>query len=283
MAIYTINGKEVTGEEFAKNVTQFDDVWTTTVSSSAPAEYLYFPLLNSDEDIFVEVKNSKPKAWKGYDLSEEGMLEAVRDELERVGFTKEKNKLAEQEIKYNDWEEDMLESMGSLGEKIKKVCEDNKKIIVEDIRYVYFSHPEKYNVSKELLSLEEKIKKCAIINLAKPENEQGVKHSQLKPNLALIFKQFPNALRLITLASMYGNNKYSETDKDGMNFSRVAGGIETYKSAMLRHLMEDGLDESGLYHEIHSAWNALAMLELFAAEKEINTIKYSEKYLSELK
>jgi hypothetical protein len=97
---------------------------------------------------------------------------------------------------------------------------------------------------------------------------KGIKLNELKPQMSLLFKQFPKALEAIVRCSEYGHNKYKETDKDYLNFKRVEGGSKAYADAGLRHRMQQGIDlESMLPHCYHVAWNALAELELLMEEK----------------
>ncbi len=99
------------------------------------------------------------------------------------------------------------------------------------------------------------------------EQPVGVKHNKSKAPLSIVLKQFPKALEAISRCSEYGHNKYKETDVDFLNFKRVPGGSTTYADAGLRHRLEIGLDsESGLPHQYHTAWNALAELQLWIEE-----------------
>lgn len=96
----------------------------------------------------------------------------------------------------------------------------------------------------------------------------GKKDNKEKPQLSLLFKQFPLALEAIAKCSEYGHEKYKDTDSDYLNFKRVDGGSKTYADAGLRHRLEQGLDkESGLPHAWHTAWNALAELQLILENK----------------
>lgn len=93
--------------------------------------------------------------------------------------------------------------------------------------------------------------------------EKGVKHSESKPPVGKLFKQFPNALKAVAMCSLFGHLKYEEHDKDWLNYRRVEG--QDYLDAMARHLLEgEGKDEqSNLPHKFHVAWNALADLEKY--------------------
>jgi hypothetical protein len=52
----------------------------------------------------------------------------------------------------------------------------------------------------------------------------------------------------------------------------VERGIDRYTDAMLRHALAEGIEEfdteSGLKHAAHTAWNALARLELMLRAKQ---------------
>ena len=99
------------------------------------------------------------------------------------------------------------------------------------------------------------------------KESNGKKTNKNKPEISLLFKQFPKALEAIVMCSQYGHEKYKETDKDYLNYTRVDGGSKTYADAGLRHRLQQGKDlESGLPHQFHVAWNALAELELWIKE-----------------
>lgn len=96
---------------------------------------------------------------------------------------------------------------------------------------------------------------------------EGIKYNDGKPQLSLLFTQFPKALKAIVKCSEYGHKKYNKNgeDSDYLNFKRVEGGSSTYADAGLRHrLYEKGTTDldSQLPHAYHVAWNALAELEL---------------------
>lgn len=98
-------------------------------------------------------------------------------------------------------------------------------------------------------------------------NLLGEKTNKNKPQISLLFKQFPKALEAIAKCSEYGHQKYKESDLDFLNYQRVYGGSKTYADAGLRHRLEQGNDlESGLPHQFHVAWNALAELEIWIKE-----------------
>lgn len=116
---------------------------------------------------------------------------------------------------------------------------------------------------KELNTLIQDYEKCV-------KKETGVKHNKNKPQLSLLFKQFPKALEAIVKCSEYGHEKYKETDEDYLNFKRVEGGSKSYADAGLRHrIFKKGTTDidSQLPHSYHIAWNALAELELILEGK----------------
>jgi hypothetical protein len=99
----------------------------------------------------------------------------------------------------------------------------------------------------------------------------GVKHNKKKLPMSILFTQFPDALKAVVECSEYGHRKYIETDADYLNFKRVEGGSKTYADASIRHRLEPGNDvESGLPHQYHVAWNALAELQLWIEENMLN-------------
>lgn len=79
---------------------------------------------------------------------------------------------------------------------------------------------------------------------------------------------FPRAILSVATVSTFGASKYAWKGWEG-----VSEGFERYSDAMVRHLISEGSDElkdpdSGLLHAAHTAWNALARLELLIREQE---------------
>ena len=76
------------------------------------------------------------------------------------------------------------------------------------------------------------------------------------------FAYFPRAIEAVATVSAFGASKYAWG-----NWQYVDNGVERYTDALARHVLAEGkgevLDpESGLPHAWHSAWNALARIEL---------------------
>jgi hypothetical protein len=115
----------------------------------------------------------------------------------------------------------------------------------------------------------------------------GLKFNNTKAPLDIVINtQFPKALQLLALATEYGHVKYNKNgaDDDYLNYKRVSNGLQSYFDAAARHNTErNEIDqESGLPHIIHSVWNMLAALELYA-EKNLDIKEFSKKYLQDLK
>lgn len=81
---------------------------------------------------------------------------------------------------------------------------------------------------------------------------------------------FPRAISAVAGISAFGASKYAWKGWEG-----VADGYNRYSDAMYRHELykaTQGLydNDSGLLHDAHFAWGALARLELFLREQEKN-------------
>lgn len=190
------------------------------------------------------------------------------------------------------FQDDTVKQSDELPEKddtITNVSRGEKEMMSELIKRIDIS--EKYRQESLYTITEQKIldifeqfyKSCSepplgcypkrgkIINYNKGIKEtEGVKLNKNKPQMSLLFKQFPDALEAIVKCSEYGHNKYKETDGDYLNFKRVEGGSRTYADAGLRHrLYSKGTTdiESRLPHAYHVAWNALAELQLILEDK----------------
>jgi hypothetical protein len=81
---------------------------------------------------------------------------------------------------------------------------------------------------------------------------------------------FPRAIEAVAEISTFGARKYA-----WKGWEAVEDGIDRYSDAMVRHLIKEGKGEaldpdSGLLHAAHTAWGALARLELILREREKN-------------
>lgn len=155
--------------------------------------------------------------------------------------------------------------------KEQKVIEDwNKKEF-------YITPPTKENLDKMCNSFEQRIKndsdKCGILNnpILERHSKIGQKHNEGKLPLDIMLTvQFPKAIQAVCKATLFGHEKYKDTDLDWLNYKRVRGGSTTYANACQRHnFNKSGRDDqSGLPHIVHKCWNALAELELWIEENK---------------
>lgn len=79
---------------------------------------------------------------------------------------------------------------------------------------------------------------------------------------------FPRAIEAVAAVSSFGATKYAWKGWDN-----VADGFNRYSDAMVRHLANEGKGEvldpdSRFLHAAHTAWNALARLELLLRDTE---------------
>lgn len=98
------------------------------------------------------------------------------------------------------------------------------------------------------------------------EHKKGAKFDTDKPQMSYVDQYFPNALTGVQAVNAFGASKY------GWNtWQHVDDPIARYKHALRRHQLalaagEKSDPESGLRHEYHIAWNALAIAELMSQE-----------------
>jgi hypothetical protein len=100
----------------------------------------------------------------------------------------------------------------------------------------------------------------------KPAKAPGAKLDAGKIRPDLIFRGFARALKEVARVGTFGADKYSD---DG--WMVVENGRVRYTDALYRHLLQESIGEvvdpeSELHHAAHSAWNALARLELMLRE-----------------
>lgn len=98
----------------------------------------------------------------------------------------------------------------------------------------------------------------------------GKKFDQGKSPVTQLLRQFPKAIDYIARVSEYGHGKYgSDEEIEWDNWKKVDNAKFRYEQACGRHLLHRGLDESGFHSMAHTAWNALAVLELTLDEDNI--------------
>jgi hypothetical protein len=99
-------------------------------------------------------------------------------------------------------------------------------------------------------------------------HQPGAKLDAGKPRMGLVLNGFCHALLAVGRVGTWGAAKYTD---DG--FLKVPDGVKRYTDAMYRHLLAEASGEaddpeSELSHAAHTAWNALARLELMLREAE---------------
>ena len=100
----------------------------------------------------------------------------------------------------------------------------------------------------------------------KAPSDPGAKLDHGKPRVGLVLHGFCRALLAVSEVGTMGANKYSDN-----GWKEVEDGIERYTDAMYRHLMYEAAGEqhdpeSEILHAAHTAWNALARLDLMLKE-----------------
>lgn len=104
-------------------------------------------------------------------------------------------------------------------------------------------------------------------HLAPPARMPGSKFDAGKQRPQLVLLAMPRAMGAVIDVAEYGAQKYADN-----NWLQVQNGIQRYTDAMLRHAIAEGIEtcdpESGFFHAAHTAWNALARLELMLQELE---------------
>ena len=96
----------------------------------------------------------------------------------------------------------------------------------------------------------------------KQPNELGAKLDAGKNRLGLVLGGFALALEKVGEVGTFGADKYTPN-----GWVSVPNGIDRYTDAMYRHLLKEAQGElidpqSELFHAAHTAWNALARLDL---------------------
>lgn len=82
-----------------------------------------------------------------------------------------------------------------------------------------------------------------------------------------LIEYFPRAGMAVAEISTFGANKYAWA-----GWEKVDDGVARYSDAMARHMLKEAMGEeidpdSGLLHAAHTAWGAMARLELILRER----------------
>lgn len=101
-----------------------------------------------------------------------------------------------------------------------------------------------------------------------PGQQPGTKLDAGKPRLGLVFMTMARALQEVGEVATFGAEEYSNN-----GWLAVPDGERRYTRAMFRHLMEEAVGnerdaKSKLRHAAHTAWNALARLDLMIRREE---------------
>lgn len=99
------------------------------------------------------------------------------------------------------------------------------------------------------------------------QHQPGAKLDHGKPDASLL-RDFARALLAVAEVGTFGATKYTRG-----GWQEVADGYNRYSAAGMRHFLKAGFEDydadSGLLHEAHEAWNALAKLELKLRERAL--------------
>lgn len=103
----------------------------------------------------------------------------------------------------------------------------------------------------------------------KKASEAGAKLDAGKNRLCLVLGGFAKALEEVGRVGTYGANKYTDN-----GWISVPNGSERYTDAMLRHLFREMQGElsdpdTSIFHAAHTAWNALARLDLMLRRLDV--------------
>lgn len=139
-----------------------------------------------------------------------------------------------------------------------------------DLQSVYVKNNQLNLVIEEPAGIEHTQQEVPIEEYEQDEPQVGVKFDQDKPMLSILTKGCPRALMAVGQALTYGAKKYGESP-DKLNFLDVPNGFNRYSDAMIRHHLQESLedlDESGLEPIVLTTVNALFRLEIYLREKE---------------
>jgi len=111
-------------------------------------------------------------------------------------------------------------------------------------------------------------------NGADPHSSGSKLDAGKAPILKGRFQYFPRALKAVSMVSDFGSRKYTWG-----GWKTVPEGENRYGDAMARHILAEAMGEdfdpdSGMLHAAHTAWNALARLELLIKQAESHQIGF---------
>lgn len=112
------------------------------------------------------------------------------------------------------------------------------------------------------------------------EDDYKYKDDKEKPLAAIIFQDFPRALKKVVEVATFGSKKYKRS-----SWPAVPNARERYEDAMFRHLIDYFIEgknsiasDSKLKHLSHALWNMMAILELDEREAENNLVEQIKVY-----
>ena len=111
-----------------------------------------------------------------------------------------------------------------------------------------------------------------------PAGAPGSKLDAGKNRLGLVLGSFSNALWAVGEVGTYGATKYCDH-----GWEQVPDGVSRYTDALMRHMLKELGGEmsdadTDMLHAAHSAWNALARLELIVREKKQKLATTNQNY-----
>lgn len=268
MAKYLINDKEVTKEEFNKEV--FKVVEESPFFLDEIVLYP-FPAENRNEkDILKQIRKREDFAR---DISQNMFKEELEDILKRNMNIGAPNYKINSDKAYDfklPFSGTISHTGGTVFEKVQDTVinpytvEGQMKLVKELAEKIKQEQNDKYNHD---FKKDQQEKRGSIFTFD-PENLLGKKESKTveKAPVFTFCKQMKNAVEALALRSLYGHKKY-EKGNDWENFSRVEDGEFEYSNAEFRHALGIGSDENEEEHLVAGAWNAVARLELYLRNK----------------
>lgn len=124
-------------------------------------------------------------------------------------------------------------------------------------------------IDQKIAAAEDRKGSMDIPMFRKELNVMGAKDDSDKVDTTLITQDMPRALLEIARVGMFGMSKGYPRG----GWIEVPDGIRRYTAAQFRHDLKPAMGEekdpeSNLSHLAHSAWNAMAKLELYLREQE---------------